>query len=1496
MRRYYCFFIFLFLANTLFSQSCSQSPITASASNLNISSGQASILTYISCTGGKVVWTAGTSNASLTSLSVTPTATTTYKATCTYSATDVCSSSVTVTVNPTCLIEALANKTAIVKGESINLSVSGTSCPTGTVSWRDSEGNSIQSLTVSPQNNINYIALCSYPNGQTCSDDIAITVTPACFIDAFSSESTIVSGESTTLASSGCEGGVVSWKIAGGSVFTNLTVGPLTATTTYTATCTYPVGTPCTDNVTVTVIPVCTISTATATPAQITAGNSSTLVATGCTNGNISWIDQQNNTISTQYSVNVSPTITTTYKFVCSYSSVGNFCNKEVTVVVNGTCSITGSSTTIDAGQSTLLTYTGCTNGQTSWKNGSAAVTSLVVTPTATTTYTVTCTQGTNTCTSNATITVNPSCGIAATATNLAIISGQSTTLNYIGCTGINPVWKNGSTILTGINPTVSPTSSTSYNVTCTTTSPASTCTSTILITVFPACAITASATALNISTGQSTSLTNTGCTNGFVVWQDANNAVLNNLGVSPTTTTTYKATCNYPGISTNCTSNVTINVFPVCNIIAKTSKFTLPSGQQATLSNTGCASPGVVSWRSSADGFANPFTNLNVSPTVNTTYKATCTYGTGSGALFCESLTNIVVIPACNIAASASVTTITAGQSVTLSHTGCVTGNVRWKEANGNYLSNLTFKPSATQIYTATCSYNGFNSCSSTVTVTVNYTIAFGTITSTKPTCGDGNNATILVPISRAFAGTETSTKLTLSLGTTVTGTYFTNTNSFAEIKNLKPGSYTLKLDVVNGSSVTTVNGTHNISNNDVLAFTESVIDVKCFGGADGEIKLTATGGKTPYSYDVGTNTYKLFDAQTIANLKQQKKDSLFIQVKDAIGCVSEIKNVKVKQPSKALLATLVSQLNPLGFETRDGQATISIAGGTPDYTFEWTDSTNTSYGKGVTTNVTTNKNSTLRGGTYTVKVFDKNYSLAVLAADKAGCTTIKTVKLVEPPQLKIAFTPDRAASCSDRADGKFSVILTGGVPFETGLPYKFVVKHKTIDFQDLDKTIFDNVPGGVYSMTITDKNNISRTLEYTLPNPTAIVPVVTNLKNALCYSDNKGSFELNVTGGTGPYTATWNNNLKGLALNNLKAGKYIGVVYDSKLCDMLVLAEIKQPQKLDVVLDINKPLCADSCNGTLKATIIGGTQPYSFVWADGNKTGLSFSKLCHESVQTLNVTDANECKTSITNSMPSLKRLVIPIAKENVICKDSKILLDATTPNTKTYQWTSPTNKISTNPQLIPSEIGLYKILLKDANNCEFKSTISVNSSNIEVQKLMFTSPSVVAKDENFIMVNLLNPLPNKVQWIIPAIAKDVKLSNTEAYLNIPKLGQYELGMQASFAQCEAYTTTKLTVNQFSETKPASAETVESANIIVGANPNKGRFGVKIEFKEATTFVAEIWETNNNNSLAFEFSGQGNNNYSFDVDLSDKPNGTYLLLIRTNSTTLNKKIMIVK
>ncbi len=315
----------------------------------------------------------------------------------------------------------------------------------GTYTW--STGANTQSIVVSPTVPTSYsvtgisAAGCAAVNTAT---SYPYTMLAKPTVNISTGTPTICSGSNATLTASGAS--TYTWSTGGTG--TSISVSP-TVTAIYTATGTAVSG--CTNTKTLS-LNVVTAPTVSVNNYTICSGGTATLIATGATT--YSW-----NTSATTSSILVTPAITTNYTVT---GTNGGVCSntRTLSVTVGSALSIliTPSTPTICVGNSGTITASGATSY--TWNTGSNA-TSIVISPTTTTNYTVTGTSGSCNGTNTISIAVSANPTVAAVSSSSLICTGSSATLSATGATSYN--WNPGS--LSGTSVVVSPTTSVTYTV-----------------------------------------------------------------------------------------------------------------------------------------------------------------------------------------------------------------------------------------------------------------------------------------------------------------------------------------------------------------------------------------------------------------------------------------------------------------------------------------------------------------------------------------------------------------------------------------------------------------------------------------------------------------------------------------------------------------------------------------------------------------------------------------------------------------------------------------------------------------------------------------------------------------------------------------------------------------------------------------------------------------------------------------------------------------------
>lgn len=154
----------------------------------------------------------------------------------------------------------------------------------------------------------------------------------------------------------------------------------------------------------------------------------------------------------------------------------------------------------------------------------------------------------------------------------------------------------------------------------------------------------------------------------------------------------------------------------------------------------------------------------------------------------------------------------------------------------------------------------------------------------------------------------------------------------------------------------------------------------------------------------------------------------------------------------------------------------------------------------------------------------------------------------------------------------------------------------------------------------------------------------VTTTTTNISCFGGNDGFATATPTGGTPPYTFSWNtvpvqttDSVYGLA-----AGTYIVTVNDGVSIPVSDTVIINQPPLLSAsFINVNNTTCfgIGSCDGSATVIATGGTLPYSYTWLPSGNFSTTLVGLC-PGIYTVVVTDSNGCmiapQISITQPTP--------------------------------------------------------------------------------------------------------------------------------------------------------------------------------------------------------------------------------------------------------------------
>ncbi len=369
------------------------------------------------------------------------------------------------------------------------------------------------------------------------------------------------------------------------------------------------------------------------------------------------------------------------------------------------------------------------------------------------------------------------------------------------------------------------------------------------------------------------------------------------------------------------------------------------------------------------------------------------------------------------------------------------------------------------------------------------------------------------------------------------------------------------------------------------------------------------------------------------------------------------------------------------------NGSATATVQGGTPPFTYQWLP------------NGGNNANANgLLAGAYTVNV-----------TDALGCISSSSVVVGTGPLPGNINITSTNVSCFGGSNGSATVTVNGGQQ-----PYVYLWSNG-----GFTPTI-TNLSAGTYFVTVTSNGGCVTTDTVIITAPSSPVTAITTQSNTTCFGGNNGTATVVPSGGTGPYSASWNTNpvQNNLTASNLTAGSYIVTVTDNNGCVTTQNVTITQPQSLSFnTVNIQDVSCFSGSNGSISISINGGTGPYSYNWNNNSLPNSSTVTNLTAGVYLVSVTDANGCTAINQYTITEPAALVASVINTtDITCfgfNNGTIQTTATggTPP-YSYQWIPA---VSTTANATNLSLGYHVIAITDNNGCLDTTSAFINEPSV-------------------------------------------------------------------------------------------------------------------------------------------------------------------------------------
>jgi len=537
-------------------------------------------------------------------------------------------------------------------------------------------------------------------------------------------------------------------------------------------------------------------------------------------------------------------------------------------------------------------------------------------------------------------------------------------------------------------------------------------------------------------------------------------------------------------------------------------------------------------------------------------------------------------------------------------------------------------------------------------------------------------HGATTMCPGDSAVLTTDTCTRFQFAWSPS-TGL---NVSTGTLVKASPPTTQTYTVTATSASGCI-VTSTVTVTINPVPDLAAATVTNTSCGLTNGSVIANASGG-------TGLLTYSWSNSATGATDSNLDASTYTLTVSDANGCTST-QNVSVSSsPGPTINSIIPADVVCKGSST--GSATVS-ASGSGTLTYSWSGGSTSLTGQGTT------EISSLGSGTYSVTV-----------TDGSGCLSISSVTITQPLTSVSLAAPVPASATCGTANGSAFTSATGGTG---GYSY-------TWSSSASGQTASGLAGGNTYTVTVSDGNSCTAEATVTITNSNG-PDGTASVSSAISCNGGTGSVSVNVTGGTSPYTYSWNSGPSSTttalsnSLSGVNSATYTVTVTDANNCSSTSTVDLSQPPAIRFSASQSSPLSCLGGGSALASVALGGTGSFKYSWSSG-ASGLTATNL-NATSYTVTATDANGCSStsSVTISGHTTPPALSTSGTVTLTCSvTSAVLTGSSTGNTMV--WNGPSVPVNSSNPLTVNAAGVYTVTATDvANGCTSTATDTVRAA---------------------------------------------------------------------------------------------------------------------------------------------------------------------------------------
>lgn len=357
-----------------------------------------------------------------------------------------------------------------------------------------------------------------------------------------------------------------------------------------------------------------------------------------------------------------------------------------------------------------------------------------------------------------------------------------------------------------------------------------------------------------------------------------------------------------------------------------------------------------------------------------------------------------------------------------------------------------------------------------------------------------------------------------------------WSNGQTTSSITGLSSGSYSVTVSDASGCVAISGATVGKVSPVGILNF-QTITSPTC-SGADGEMKVTITGGTAPYYYNL-SNGFNVISLNQTYNFTGLSSGIYTLTVTDSAFCTTTQTYALQTPGSFSVIQTLITNATCQG---NNGIIDLELLNGTPPINIQLS---------GVSTTLVYNYNPPSSGGMISVNlpnIPQGNYNLIITDA-AAVCTSTQNITVGSTSTFNVSTNTTGTTCGSD--NGVIELVISGGTS-----PYTYELEPLgEIETTTATTYYFTGLTTDTYTLTISDNSTPpcyqTLTIDVTGSNGPQFTLIGTNP-----LTGNDGSIYPLIVEGVPPFTYLWSNASTNSSINNLGPGTYSLIITDASGC----------------------------------------------------------------------------------------------------------------------------------------------------------------------------------------------------------------------------------------------------------------------------------------------------------------------------------------------------------